>query len=78
MEFNKNEALEKIRQRVINQNEKLPQGMKKCPFQSSIIDKPCTPDCMLYRSGKQGNFVCPLSELTSMSWVLKGSPKKNN
>ena len=76
MVFNKNEELEKIKQRVQNQNKKLPQGIKKCPFQSSIIDKPCTPDCMLYRNGKQGIFVCPFSELASISWTLKGSPQK--
>ena len=73
MEFNKNKELEKIKERAKNNERGLPQGMKKCPFQSAIIDIPCTSDCALYRGGKQAGFVCPFSELTSMSWALKGS-----
>jgi len=48
-----------------------------CPFMSTP-DKPypCNPNCALYRSGKIPRYACPLTELTPMSWVLKGSPRK--
>lgn len=54
-----------------------PQEMKICPFSTSaagIIY--CTPRCALYRSGKQKGYECPFTELTSMSWLMKGSPRK--
>lgn len=56
----------------------LPNGMKKCPFQSSLEDIPCTPDCALYRGNKQAGYNCPLLELPHISWALKGSPPSKN
>lgn len=48
-----------------------------CPFTSTPEAKqPCNPDCALYRSGKQPGYACPFTELTSMSWMLKGAPRK--
>lgn len=48
-----------------------------CPFTSTPENLyPCNPKCALYRSGKKAGFACPLTELTSMSWFMKGSPGK--
>lgn len=50
-----------------------------CPFTSTPEKAhPCNPNCALYRSGKKPGYACPFSELTSMSWVIKGSPKKGD
>ncbi len=56
---------------------RIPKDMKICPFWSTPDEEvPCSARCALYRSGKQAGYECPLTELTSMSWVLKGSPMR--
>lgn len=73
-----NPKLEDLENRGNRPRRGLPDGMKKCPFQSSFEDIPCTPDCALYRSNKQQGFACPLLELPHISWALKGSPPSKN
>jgi hypothetical protein len=67
------ERVKKTQERYSKESD--PQDMKICPFSSSaagIIY--CTPRCALYRSGKQKGYECPFTELTSMSWFIKGQP----
>jgi len=61
-----------------NQRRGLPDGMKKCPFQSSFEGIPCTPECALYRSSKQQGYNCPVSELVFISWSLAGKPARGS
>lgn len=54
-----------------------PQEYKICPFMSTGGNlMPCNPSCAIYRSGKQKGYECPFTELTSMSWFIKGQPHK--
>jgi len=76
--FNK-EKMEEIKNRGKDSPRRgLPNGMKKCPFQSSFEDVPCTPDCALYRANKQAGYNCPILELPHISWTLKGQPPSKN
>ena len=57
--------------------QELPDDIKCCPFQSSPdCEVPCTSRCALWRPGKNRGYECPISELTGMSWIMKGSPAK--
>lgn len=51
---------------------------KICPFMTSPDEQvACTSQCKIYRSNKDGNgFECPFSELSSISWKLKGKGKE--
>lgn len=73
------ERIEKTKARYAkaNQNGELPEDIKICPFQSTPEKEvPCSSRCALYRANKQKGFECPISELTSMSWVMNGRPMK--
>lgn len=74
------DRIEKTRQKYGSSGKdrkEIPKDMKICPFQSTPDEEvPCTNRCALFRSGKQAGYECPISELTSMSWVLKGSPMR--
>lgn len=77
MPENMQERIRKTRERYSKNKGEIPQDMKICPFMSSATEKvPCNSECALYRSSKQRGYECPITELTSMSWVLKGSPMK--
>ena len=70
----KNKILNKKTELQKNRGEKkmLKGGMKLCPFQSNPNEEvACSPRCVLYRSSKQAGYECPLSEFTSMSWLLR-------
>lgn len=48
---------------------------KICPFMTSVAGVIyCSEKCALYRHGKQKGFECPFTEMTSMSWYIKGQP----
>ncbi len=55
---------------------------KICPFMSTPYHlAACNSRCMLHRNGKAKNYECPLIELTSISWTLRGkytNPQKRN
>jgi hypothetical protein len=48
-----------------------------CPF-SSRAGAPvyCNSGCALYRKNKVDGFNCPLTELDSMSWIMRGKPQR--
>ena len=55
----------------------LAKDCKLCPFQSSPDEEvECSEKCALYRGKKKDGFNCPLIELSSISWLLKGAPQK--
>ena len=74
--------MDPIADRVKRTQEKYSKGkadpdMKICPFSTSAAGVVyCTPHCALYRPGKQKGYECPFTELTSMSWFIKGQPHK--
>lgn len=63
-------AADKYRQR--GASGQLPSDIKLCPFQSSP-DKEvaCNSRCVLFRQGKQRGYACPMSEMTSVSYMLR-------
>jgi len=75
--INAEEKMEKLRSRVQAQKKEIPNEMLVCPFQSSPEEEvACNNRCALYRGGKQKGFNCPITELSSMSWIMKGRPMK--
>jgi len=68
--------------KVIKKNRrknKLPNDIKVCPFQSTPEREiACTPRCALFRSAKQKGYECPLSEITSISWIARQLFDNNN
>ena len=67
----------KKRQKLASKKLVLPSHVRLCPFQSSPDEEvACTPKCAIYRQKAVPGFNCPLIELTSIGWTLKGSPNK--
>ncbi len=79
--------MEKIKKRIKkikqdNNNKKkttIPEDMEICPFMTTPDNEAaCNPRCAIYKGAGKKGYHCPLTELTSISWVLKGSPQAKN
>lgn len=57
----------------------IPDDMEVCPFMSTPTHEiACTSRCALYKGKGKKGYHCPLTELSSISWLMKGSPGANN
>jgi len=55
----------------------VPANHKICPFMSSAGSEVlCNAKCALYRPKKEAGYNCPIGELDSMSYIMRGKPQK--